>query len=192
MKIAVYRTFPYQVGLLAVLWPTLLLLHLHLSGWGTTLYIPIDPTPFRSWAWYNLYNIPLEQCTRAWYFGLSWLQIGSCGYPLTNLMHGFALMLIGGTVNLFSKSLNPWKEAWFTFVFGLLPGILWEKWELLVGITILKPELFDTVQQATIEAMQLLNDTVDDILVGLIFLSLTVIVLVLADRHFGFEYVEFA
>ena len=172
------------------MWAILLPLHLQLSGWGTTLYIPIDPTPFKTWPWYNLYNIPMEKCAAAGYWQVNLLifTLGSCGYPLTNLLHGLALILVGLTVNLGCKSLNVWKEGLISFVLAVGTALGWEKFELIQGISILKPDLFNSIAQAVTEAMRLLNDTVDDIFIGFIFMTSFMALVMLADHHFNYDY----
>jgi hypothetical protein len=181
VKIRIYRTFRYQLGLVAVLWPILFMLHVHWSGYGLTAYLWwMDwlRSVMANVPGMNAYNVPAD------------CGLALCGYPLTNLMHGMALMLIGLTVDLVFESLSL---GWVGLLsYGITTGIavLWEKYELLRGITILRPEAFPTVQAAVFEAKRLLNDTVDDILWGLAFLCLTFIALLIADHHFGYEYVN--
>ena len=175
----VYRTFPYQVGLVVLLWPLLVILHLHWSGYGLTKYLS-----FMDWLrpvmanvpGINAYNVPVA-C------GLS-----LCGYPLTNLMHGMALIVVFLTIDLPSKDLNVWKAGLIAFVGTIGFGVGWEKWELAKGVTILKPESFGSTEQLATEAMRLLNDTVDDILFGLIFLIATMIIVMVLDKYFNYTY----
>ena len=175
----VYRTFPYQAGLVAVFWPIAIFLHLHWSGYGLTNYLAVvdwlHPL-MQNVPGMNAYNIPAA-C------GLS-----ICGYPLTNLMHGMALVVVFLTIDLASKDLNVWKAGLIAFVGTIGFAVGWEKWELTKGVTILKPELFGSIEQLATEAMRLLNDTVDDILVGLIFLVVTMIIVMALDKCFNYTY----
>jgi hypothetical protein len=103
-------------------------------------------------------------------------------------MHGLALILVGLTVNLGCKSLNVWKEGLISYVVSFSAAVGWEKWEILAGITTLRPELFNTVQQVTTEAMRLITDTVDDILVGFVFMTIFMACILAFDHHFNYEY----
>jgi hypothetical protein len=180
MKVRIYRTFKYQAGFVAVFWPLILLIHFHWSGYGFTNYLQGTEflRPLLGWLpGANAYNT-IENC-----------GLPICGYPLTWLLHGVGLFLVGITLNLGFKDSNPWKEGLLTSLV-IWVAIIWEKWELLTGVTILRPELFGTIAQATNEGIRLLNDTVNDILFGGVFLTSFLITIVLLDRHFGYEYVQ--
>jgi hypothetical protein len=180
MNLRIYRTFKYQAGLVALLWPSLFMLHVHWSGYGLTAYLWwMDwlRSAMAAAPGMNAYNIPVN------------CGLALCGYPLTNLMHGVALMLIGMTVDLGLSTLSLGWVGLISFASTTGFAVGWEKYELLRGITILRPENFATVAQAVFEAMRLLNDTVDDILVGLVFLVATLCILLVLDAHFGYEYV---
>jgi len=166
--------------LVALLWPLGVALHLHWSGYGLTGYLWWMDwlRPLMSGvAGLNAYNIP-EGC-----------GLALCGYPLSWLMHGVAVFLVGLTINLCFKDLDVWKEFGLTSL-TIWAAIIWEWWEIWAGVTTLRPELFATIEQATSEGMRLITDTVNDILVGAVFLWAFLIVISLLDHHFGFEYVE--
>jgi len=195
MKLRVYRTFPGHLATVIAGWITLSILHIQLSGWGQTGYLSflgkqadMKGLPIIG-SWYNLYNFTPDACRAYWSLGNEWIRIGGCGYPLTNLMHGFAWVIIGLTIGLFLRDLALYAIAFWSYLICTVTGVVWEKWELISGTTVLRPELFSTVQQATTEGLRLLNDTVDDIQLGVIFLLITLALLLAADRHFGYEYI---
>ena len=86
------------------------------------------------------------------------------------------------------KSLNVWKEGLISYVVAVGAAVGWEKWEILTGITGLKPELFGSIVQLATEAMRLITDTVDDILAGFVFMTIFMALIMAADHHFNFEY----
>jgi hypothetical protein len=104
------------------------------------------------------------------------------------MFHGFALILVGLSVNLACKSLNVWKEGLISFVVAVGAAVGWEKWEILTGITGLNPDSFSTVAQAATEGMRLITDTVDDILVGFVFMTIFMVAILVLDHHFNYEY----
>jgi hypothetical protein len=104
-------------------------------------------------------------------------------------MHGFALALIALTVSLFTVTLALAAVGFISYMASTLAAIIWEKWELLSSTTTCNPALFSDVQHVCSEMLRLINDTVDDELIGVIFLLITLAFLLLADQHFGYEYV---
>jgi len=119
----------------------------------------------------NAYNVPVA-C------GLT-----VCGYALTNYFHVLAGCLLALTLSLLFVTFNGWAYSLFTIVTVLIFVLGWEKYELLTGITTLRPELFGTIAQATSEGVRLINDTVNDIVGGTVGGLVTVAGLRIVDRH---------
>jgi hypothetical protein len=192
MKIRVYKTFKYQVPVVIMLWIIFPPLHLQLSGWGTTLYIPVNPEEMKTLPYYNWYNKATSDCTAmgqpTWFniSGLPWQP--TCGSGLTNIMHGVANGMILLTIDLFFASFSP-AGLFAALIATTWIENLWEVWEINVGITTCNPALFSSVQHCCQEAIHTVIDQQFDVMFGFGFACLIMVALWLLDRHFGYEYI---
>jgi len=166
----------------AVLGFILVATHLHLSGYGLTAYvgqIPITGIFQFLFGWLpavNAYNVP-SNC-----------GLPLCGYGLTNVLHGFGGFWLGWTIALAGVTFTM---GWYLFSsFGSVVGIVlaWEKWELATHVTQCAATNFGSIAQVCDEMLRLINDTVNDIVGGVIGLTLALLLLYVVDKRSGYEH----
>lgn len=164
MKIHIYRTFPYQLEAAVLGWGILLPFHLVLSGGGLT------PSLFNAFPWlrtlpfYNWYNIPVAVT----FLGFAYDQ----GYLITNVLHYFAGLLITPTFDLGMKTVRVKAQLLLSGFFWVATSLLWE------------------LAEATWHFRGSSLDTRFDLLFGLAGCFSALALILIADNHFGYEYVK--
>ena len=166
--------FRFHVALVVVLWAILLPLHLHFSGYGLTSYLswlPINPQSMTWLPGMDSYNVPTN------------CGLPLCGYPLTNLFHGFACVLVALTVALLFASFSLGWYLYLSSIATVAIALGWEVWEISTGITRCNPTLFGSVAQVCAEMMRSITDTVFDLVGGFIGVLIVCLSLYVVDHH---------
>ena len=177
MKPVLSPVFKWHGLITAILWPILIIMQLHFSGYGLTLYLRDIPITgwiqaiFGGLPGNNAYNVP-SNC-----------GLPICGYPLTNTLHGAGGGLLALTISLAFATFQLGWYLFFTLLISVSIELIWEYWEVVAHVTRCVASAFPTVQVVCVEMLRIVLDQISDVICFMAVAVAVLCVLYIVDRR---------